>query len=414
MFKFSTNTLINSLFVPGFAGVSAAEGADAIKDHRRFWVETKGGEKILRIAKHFKFNKKNVVAAYKRAWEAPQLFKVTFDLSTIISKYDNPNTISVAETEGTGRIELYVRLSGSQNSYYANDFVFKGKPFFVEFPIKKGDTEEVLAKRIARIAKKYQNMVYEFPQIRVYASDDKGEPSESGKFVTVAGTDEYQVIHKAELQWYNETAMSYDCCASFGAFEEENKGALVLQGHEGFGTYRQIIKDLRLPTAANTRWNRIVIDEAPIFGGHYNQYTIKMCVNRGIMGSDAVGEVTKSLTTHVFYVLDGEVSQAFETALKEVIGEDAIQEVVDKDYDDYVKMSEKDVEAAFDDAKVTRDVQEEAHGSVNKNNTDITAAPNALEEGKRKPTGVETEVTGSKEGGDGNNEGGNNAGAGGN
>jgi hypothetical protein len=51
------------------------------------------------------------------------------------------------------------------------------------------------------------------------------------------------------------------------------------------------MKDLRLPTAANTRWTAIAKDDMPVFGGHYNEYVIKMCVNRGIMGGDAVGEV---------------------------------------------------------------------------------------------------------------------------
>jgi hypothetical protein len=103
-----------------------------------------------------------------------------------------------------------------------------------------------------------------------------------------------------------------------------------------------MIKDLRVPTAANTRWNRIALDETPIFGGHYNEYLINMCVNRGIMGSDAVGEVTKSLTTHIFYVLDDGTATAFETALKDagITTEDVtngpIAKTIDKDYDDAV------------------------------------------------------------------------------
>ena len=105
----------------------------------------------------------------QRPFSDPQYFEATFDLSTIVNKYDDPNT-TVKETEGVGRIALYIRLSGSQNSYYANDMVYKGKPFYIEFPIKEGDVVATLAKRIVAIAKKYQNMVYENHLIDIEAT----------------------------------------------------------------------------------------------------------------------------------------------------------------------------------------------------------------------------------------------------
>lgn len=78
-----------------------------------------------------------------------------------------------------------------------------------------------------------------------------------------------------------------------------------------------MIKDYRLPTASNTRWNKIVQDETPVVGAKYNQYTIVQCVNRGIMGGDAVGEVVKSKTTHVFFVKQ-DLASAFETELAKI------------------------------------------------------------------------------------------------
>lgn len=364
MFKFSTNTIINSVNDYGFANVpTAADGSNAIASHKRFWVETTDkNNPILRIARHFKFAKNNVVAVYKRHWEKPQLFEVTFDLSNLDTS-----------KEGEGRIALYIGLSGSQNSYYSNDFVFKGKPFFIEFPIHKGDTAANIAKRIVNIAKKYQNMVYEYPLVNVVAGEDNsgnGGTDDSGT-VIFKGTDEYQVVRMAELQYYNEEAQSYDCCAKFGAFEDEAPGVVVKQGHEGFGTYRQMIKDLRLPTAANTRWNRIVQDETPLIDGHYNEYIIKMCVNRGIMGSDAVGEVTKSLTNHVFYVLDGDVSTAFEAALT-AAGLTSLVETVDKDYDD-VTLTDEQIENSYDNPTNVVNAEDTAHSTNKANNSGFTA-----------------------------------------
>ena len=362
MFKFSTNTIINSVNDYGFANVpTAAAGGNTIAAHKRFWVETTDNENpVLRVARHFRFAKNNVVAVYKRNWEAPQFFEVTFDLSSLDTS-----------KEGVGRIALYIGLSGSQNSYYSNDFVFKGKPFFIEFPIHNGDAAADIAKRVVNIAKKYQNMVYEYPLVKVSAD---------GSNVVIKGTDEYQVVRAAELQYYNEEAQSYDCCAKFGAFEEEAPGVVVKQGHESFGTYRQMIKDLRLPTAANTRWNRIVQDETPLVDGHYNEYIIKMCVNRGIMGSDAVGEITKSLTNHVFYVLDGAVSQAFEQALTAAFGTDVI-ETVDKDYDD-VALTDEQIEDSYDSPTDVIDAEDTAH-STNKVNTEKSFTAKGITDGVR-------------------------------
>jgi hypothetical protein len=43
----------------------------------------------------------------------------------------------------------------SQDSFYANPFVYKGKPFFIEFPIKDSDTATTAAARLVKIADKY-------------------------------------------------------------------------------------------------------------------------------------------------------------------------------------------------------------------------------------------------------------------
>ena len=44
---------------------------------------------------------------------------------------------------------------GSQDSFYSNALVYKGKPFYVEFPVKSTDTADVIAKRVKAIADKH-------------------------------------------------------------------------------------------------------------------------------------------------------------------------------------------------------------------------------------------------------------------
>jgi len=361
MYKFSTNTIVNSINWPGFANVPTAnEGGESIEDHKRFWVDLTDTENpIFRVARHFKFPKKNVVAIYKRKYSKPQLFEVQFDMNAVIDRMKEEE-----QTSGVGRIVLYIGLSGSENSYYANASSYKGKPFIVEFKIKKDATAADVAKEAVKNANRHQQLIFDYKLVNIKADGDK---------VVMTGTDEYQVVRQALLQYYDEDAYTYDCCAQFGAFDTEDKGVIVTQGKAGFGTFRQMIKDLRLPTAANTNWTAIAQDDRPIPGGYYNEYVIKLCVNRGILGSDAVGEITKSLTNHVFYVLDSEcggVTEEWEKALSEA-GLSDVLVVVDKDEDD-VTLTEEEIDETYDDPEAVQEAEKKAHGSKTTNTGEDT------------------------------------------
>ena len=294
MFQFTTTTIVNSLQDYNFPA------NDLI-------TEIKEGNTVkgIHIKRDFNFLADNVEAIYKRAASDPVMAQATIDLTEV--------TAPTADT--TFRIAIYIRLSGCQNSYYANDFVFKGKPFYIEFLWKNGETAANVAKKVVKIAKKYQQMVYEYQLLAI--TEDAG-------VITINGTDEYQTLTKIDLEKFDESKGAWQEGGHVGAFEsiasiEEGNDIveLVQQAKQGFGTYRNMIKDYRLPTAANTRWNKIVQDETPIVGAKYNQYTIVYCVNRGIMGGDAVGEVVKSKTTHVFFVKQ-DLATAFETQLAKI------------------------------------------------------------------------------------------------
>ena len=222
------------------------------------------------IKRQLKFLKPNVTAIYKQAYSAPVLATATVDMA------------SITQASGVFRIAMYIRLSDSQNSYYSNDFVFKGKPLYIEFQKNAGETGAQLAAKVAKIAKKYLVAVCEFQIIKVTATDTK---------VIITAVDEYQRFTKVDLEYFNESAGQnlmggytgeYQVIASakVATDEEYDTKNTIVQGVEGFGTYQWVLKNLRLPTAANTRWTRIVQDEAPLLGAKYNQYTIEYCVNR--------------------------------------------------------------------------------------------------------------------------------------
>lgn len=299
MFQFTTTTILNSL-------------QDYNDSSKNLIGEVKDGATVIgiHIKRDFKFLAANVEAIYKRAAYDPEMAQATIDLTEV-----------TAPTEDTTfRIAVYIRLSGSQNSYYANDFVFKGKPFYIEFLWRVGETAANVAKKVIKVAKKYQQMVYEYQLLDI---------TESAGVVTIKGTDEYQTLTKVDLEKFDVNAGPWQEGGHVGEFipvdtlDEESVYhtgdvvTLVKQAKQGFGTYRNMIKDYRLPTAANTRWTKIIQDETPVVGAKYNQYTIVQCVNRGIMGGDAVGEVAKSKTTHVFFVKQ-DLATAFEAELAKI------------------------------------------------------------------------------------------------
>lgn len=235
-----------------------------------------------------KFLKSNVSAMYKRAASDPVIGKAEFTIT-------NPGA-------GIYRLKLYIRLSGSQNSYYSNDFVFKGKPFVYEFKIASNSTTATnVAREIKRVIDKIQAF-YGDKYIKTEVAEDK---------LTIHGVDEYQLFTEAKIQKLNTAANNP---LTNEVFEDVTEGTIT-KSVEGFGTYTHILKDLRLPTIEARKFEAVNQEELPVPGAKYNQYIIEYKVDRGLFGGAAVGQQVTSKTTHVFYVLDS-LATEFETALK--------------------------------------------------------------------------------------------------
>lgn len=246
------------------------------------------GSDNIEVRRVNKFLKSNVSAMYKRAASDPVIGKAEFTIT-------NPGA-------GIYRLKLYIRLSGSQNSYYSNDFVFKGKPFVYEFKIASNSTTATdVAKEIKRVIDKIQAF-YGDKYIKTEVAKDK---------LTIHGVDEYQLFTEAKIQKLNTAANNP---LTNEVFEDVTEGTIT-KSVEGFGTYTHILKDLRLPTIEARKFEAVNQEELPVPGAKYNQYIIEYKVDRGLFGGAAVGQQVTSKTTHVFYVLDS-LATEFETALK--------------------------------------------------------------------------------------------------
>lgn len=283
MFKFTSTVIVNS--DKDSSGVAK-------------WV---AGENSFNFRRGLNFKKDHVVSIYKRAYSDPRMAKATLDVTNL--------------TEGSYRLTMYVRLSGSQNSYYSNDFVFKGKPFQIEFAVKNGETGAQVATKLANFVNKMQRL-YDMKWLNVSAK---------GSVVEIVAIDEYQRFQVVKIEKFDptlgilETGRFVDEIVAHEISHEDYDGVnTIIQGVEGFGTWFMLTKNMHLPTAENTRFAGVNEEERPIMGAHYNQYTVYYSVDRGIVaGAGAVGEKITSITCHVFFVRE-ELSASFEAGLANV------------------------------------------------------------------------------------------------
>lgn len=249
----------------------------------------------------------NVTAIYKAEAQEAEFAKATIDFA------------QVNGVEGeVFRLHIYVGLSqASQSSLYANDLQWKGKPLSVDFVW--ADSAVNTVNKLIKTINKYEMMVYGKKLLNV---------SNSGTYLTIEGTDEYQRFRFINIEKFDGEVYhgmgEYTVVRSLEDLDEKETNAEVttsaegfFAGKEGFGTYSFLLHNLRIPTHDRTRYLALNQDETPIIGAKYNQYTIHYCVNRGILGSNAVGDMVKSKTTHVFYV-NQSVSGEFETALAKI------------------------------------------------------------------------------------------------
>lgn len=305
MFQFTTTNVINSNkdYTTGKPLWSAQDAA----------LDKPASLNVKRVSK---FLGPNVVSIYKAEANDPEMAKVTIDLSQI------------SGTDGESyRLSVYIGLTqASQESRYANDLILKGKPFTVDFVWKTSAAD--VAKNLVKIINKYAVMVYGEKLLNV---------SYSGAYLTIEAVNEYQRFRKVNIEKFDKDAYfgrgEYNAVRTLEDLDEQTSNAALtgtvegyFVGKEGFGTYSYLLHNLRIPTAMRTRAFGVNLDENPIIGAKYNQYTIHYCTDRGVLGTNAVGDTVKSVTTHVFYV-NQSVASEFEEALTKIAPEKGIVKV---------------------------------------------------------------------------------------
>ena len=297
--NFQTQTIINSNLDPDSKSV-------LFKSISNYKVDGVA-KNVLQIKRDFIFVKDNVERIVMRHGYAAELCEATIDFTKLTSVVPTDHAVNYL------RLDIYLGVDGAEPYIYSTPWYHKGKPFWVEFLAKKDESAKALADRLEKTIKSNHMFQVDKDLIKV-ANDGAGK-------ITLTGATEYQRFRKVTLNIFEETANYDDEVATMNPNEVQAADpiALVKFGKNAFGTYSQIIKDLRLPTAANYQWSAIRQVETPIVGAIYNQYIIEYHAPANSHPLSVVGGRLNSYTTHVFWVKnDANLVSAWETALKQV------------------------------------------------------------------------------------------------
>lgn len=302
--NFQTQTIINSNLNPDSSKLKG-KGTDNTYLFKSDQTNIDGVKvNVLKIKRDFVFVEDCVKAIRKRAGYNAVMCKATINFA-------DPALLSALKTGGAKtycRLDIYLGVEGAEPYIYSTPWVQKGMPFWIEFTVKKADEATTIAKNVADMLKKNHVFLCDKDLINV---------SVSGSELILEGATEYQRFRKIEISTFD----AYDDYADKVAELDPTKTAatdikLNERGKNSFGTYSQIIKDLRLPTAANYQWTHIRQVETPIVGAIYNQYIVEYEAPATNDGLHAVGQRMTSHTVHVFWVKnDSDLISIWEAAL---------------------------------------------------------------------------------------------------
>ena len=302
--NFQTQTIINSNLDPDSSKLNG-KGTDNTYLFKSGKTNIDGVEvDALKIKRDFVFVKDCVKAIRKRAGYNAVMCKATIDFadSALLA------ALKAGGAKTYCRLDIYLGVEGAEPYIYSTPWVQKGMPFWIEFTVKEADEAATIAKNVADMLKKNHVFLCDKDLINV---------SVSGSKLVLEGATEYQRFRKIEISTFD----AYDDYAEKVAELDPTKTSatdikLDERGKNSFGTYSQIIKDLRLPTAANYQWTHIRQVETPIVGAIYNQYIVEYEAPATNDGLHAVGQRMTSHTVHVFWVKnDSDLISAWETAL---------------------------------------------------------------------------------------------------
>lgn len=272
MFDYTTETILNDLEkVKYLLGALSAPNTGVDWD-----AGIEVGKKVLWIQKLNKFiiagTDDKIVSSkiYKRAASAEQLATRSI-------------TIPAVTAGALYRVGVQIIVNGYADGQFARDRVLYGKPFYVEI-VATETTDTVAATALANAWN---------TNFAAYDNFPVASTSGAALIFTSVGNPFIQ-FKEITLETINITSgVSTSITATVSA---------GTAGTPSFGSYKDLVRNHRLPTIDNYRKFGLNQEELPLENATYDQYTFEYLAARGNMGQSVVGEDSTSVTTHVLWV----------------------------------------------------------------------------------------------------------------
>ena len=279
MYQFTTTNVINSSL-----------------DSNGSTAKFAGSTTAFAVTRVGTFLKDNIVSIYKRAYYAgvKEIAQVT--IPTV--------TIGLAI-----RLEVDIKLTQNTQADYANILIDFKKPLYVEV-IATGTAETD-----ATALKNALNATYGDYIVATNNSAD----------VIVTAKNNYQRFNSIKV--FSEAGFTNNSLVE-PLYDDVTNSTFAINtpGKVGFGDDAWMVSHVSMQTVPNTKAFGIGMEERPILGGNYTQYTLRYSITKD--GTDGIVAGGTSVTTHIFYVLSSLVA-AFEAAIiATTVGIDTIGSIV--------------------------------------------------------------------------------------
>lgn len=272
-----------------------------------------GSNNVLFVDNMINIRKKDVNAIYKHPYEAEVKEKVTIKAAAI-------SGVAAGEVV---RLVITLGQRGKTTATYNDYYPDHSRHFFYETIVETGKTTstDVIDGLLKSVAHEATLRGEKFVDIKKATND-----------LVIEALDCYTIVKEVRIVKLPQPTPAAKIGALMTGYEDwveildwkradgSVTNVTLVAGKEGNGNTVQILKNMRLLTNANLNPYGFDIDERPLPKGKYDQYTVELVTERHHIGHDVMGSVGTSLTTLVFYVLTGDTSTAFKTALETLWG----------------------------------------------------------------------------------------------
>ena len=278
---------------------------------KRFNLDS--GNNVLFVDNMINIRKKDVNAIYKHPYEAEVKEKVTIKAAAI-------SGVAAGEVV---RLVITLGQRGKTTAAYNDYYPDHSRHFFYETIVETGKTTstDVIDGLLKSVAHEATLRGEKFVDIKKATND-----------LVIEALDCYTIVKEVRIVKLPQPTPAAKIGALMTGYEDwveildwkradgSATNVTLVAGKEGNGNTVQILKNMRLLTNANLNPYGFDMDERPLPKGKYDQYTVELVTERRHIGHDVMGSVGTSLTTLVFYVLTGDTSTAFKTALETLWG----------------------------------------------------------------------------------------------